>query len=168
MVLPTFRAVRIISSIGLIIALTSCTTYSPEYDGYAPISKVFNDEFEVVWRASQLALQKYPMRVNNIDKGLLETDWIKGYEIWKPPFPPLVKSAGLRYKIILRTIKGKTQGDSAIKVSLHKENEKKRDFFSDIENPPSDGFEEKAILYRIDREIQIDRALQLAQDKVNQ
>ena len=152
MALPTYRAALIIFSI--LLCLMSCTTYEQEYDGFTPISKVFNEDFEVVWRASQLAFQKYPMRINNIDKGLLETDWIKGNEIWRPPYASKIKPSGLRYKITLRTIKGKSQGDSAIKVSLQKTIEKKRDFFSDIEKPPSDGMEEKSLLYRVEREIQ--------------
>lgn len=165
MALPTHRAVLIIFNLML---LSACASQEIEYEGYSPISKVFNEDFEIVWRASQLALQKYPLRVNNIDKGLLETDWVKGYEIWSPPFTPKVKAAGTRYKILLRTIKGKTQGESAVKVTLQKKIEKIRDFFSDIETPPSDGFEEKALLYRIEREIQIDRALQISQEQMNE
>ena len=165
---PTFRVVPIISNLILLILLSACASQEHRYDGFSPISKVYNEEFEIVWRASQLALQKYPMRINNIDKGVLETDWIKGYEIWKPPFPPKVKASGTRYKISVRTIKGKTNGESAVKVSLQKTIEKKRDFFAEIETPPSDGLEEAAILYRIGREIQIDLALQEEKEKMNE
>ncbi|MCB0392130.1 MAG: hypothetical protein KDD58_12625 [Bdellovibrionales bacterium] len=167
MVSLTFRAVLLISKILFFIFLSGCASQGRSYDGFSPISRVYNDDFENVWRAAQLALQKYPMRVNNIDKGLLETDWVKGYEIWVPPVKPKVKAAGARYKIILRAIKGKSQGESAIKVSLQKKIEKKRDFFAEVETPPSDGLEESAILYRIGREIQIDHALQMAQEKMN-
>ena len=166
--LHTFRAAPIISKLFTLVLLSGCATSEHSYDGFSPISKVYNEEFEIVWRAAQLALQKYPMRVNNIDTGLLETDWVKGYEIWKPPIKPKVKAAGARYKIIVRTIKGKSQGEVAIKVSLQKKIEKKRDFFAEVEKPASDGLEEKSILYRIGREIQIDSALQMAQEKMNE
>ncbi len=147
--------------------LSACASQQHRYDGYSPISQIFNDEFEVVWRASQIALQKYPIKVNNIDKGELETDWVQGYEIWTPPFQPKLKPGGTQYRMSLRTIKGRINNESAVKVTIQKFIEKKRDFFADVETPPSDGFEEKALLYRIDREIQIDRALQLAQEKEN-
>ena len=104
------------------------------------------------------------MRVNNIDKGVLETDWIKGYDVYEPVFPS-VSPAGLRYKISVRTIKGKINKEEAVKVTVQKSIEKKRDFFADQEKVASDSMEEKIILYRIKREIQIDNALEISQEQ---
>jgi hypothetical protein len=167
MVSLIFHEIRLIFSLTLILFLSACASNELRYDGYSPINKVFNDEFEVVWRASQIALQKYPMKINNIDKGELETDWIKGYEFWNPPYETPIKERGMQYKLSLKTVKGRIKKEPAIKVSLQKIIEKKRDFFAETEKLPSDSLEEKSILYRIEREIQIDRALQLAQEKEN-
>lgn len=168
MVSHIFHAAPITFKLLLLIALTSaCASTEHRYDGFSPITQVYNDDFEAVWRAAQIAMQEYPMRINNIDKGILETDWIKGFESWKPPYNPPISYVGARYKLILRAIKGRIKGEEAIKVSLQKTIEKKRDFFADIEKPASDAMEEKKILYRIEREVQIDRALQMAQEQMN-
>ena len=56
---------------------------------------------------------------------------------------------------------------AATKVTLTKDVTLQSDFFSDPKFLPSDGLEEKTILYRIGREIQIERALAKAQKKQN-
>ena len=55
----------------------------------------------------------------------------------------------------------------AVKVTVAKDVELKTDFFSDPKRLESDGLEEKVILYRIEKEISVERALQRAQKKLN-
>jgi len=147
--------------------MSACASQTRKYDGYSPVLRVFNASFDKVWRAAQISLKAYPMQVNDIEKGVLETDWIRGYEIYKPPIAPKISANGLRYKIMLRTIKGKIDGVEAIKVTVQKAIEKRRDFFAEVEAPPSDGLEEAVILYRIEREITIDNALEASQEEMN-
>jgi hypothetical protein len=162
----TSLAVQLISSLFITLTL-GCVSTTSNYDGYSPLSHVYNEDFDLVWRAAQIALQKYPIRVNNIDKGELETEWIANNEIWSAPQDLKTSRTGTQYRLTIRTIKGRIQNESAIKVTIQKFIEKKRDFFAEVEKPPSDGLEEKVLLYRIEREIQIERALQLAQEKSN-
>ena len=112
-----------------------------------------------------MALQKYPIQVSDMDKGILETNVIKGHHIWRPPHDMRRWGSGLRCKLKVQIIKGEINGRTAIKVSIHKELTLKRDFFSDVESIPSDGLEEASILYRIDRELQIDKALERFQQR---
>ncbi len=165
------RVIRSISKLFVFayaLLLVSCLTPDSQLrDEFSPITKVYHEDFEKVWRAAQISLQKYPLRVNNIEKGLLETDFIKGYDVWKPPY--ISKSpTGLTYKLVLRTIKGKLGGQPAIKVVVFKKIKKQRDFFAEVEKMPSDGMEEKSIHYRISREIQIDNALENAEQSSNE
>ena len=127
-----------------------------------PRQKVYYFEFDKVWRATQIALQHYPMRINNMDKGILETEILKGGQAWNPPHNPGQIRGGKRYHLKLRVVKGKVQGRSAIKVVIKKDIEHQSDFFADTKKLPSDGLEERVLLYRIKRELEIDRALQRA------
>jgi len=136
-----------------------------------PQEKVFYAEFDDVWRATQLALQSptsYPLRVNNMDTGILETEMIKGSQTWTAPNATQPPSGGLAYRLVVRVIKGNVGNRHAHKVIVLKDGQMQRDFFSDPEPTPSDGLEEKVILYRIDRELQIDRALKRANKRQNQ
>jgi len=155
----------------LTFSLTACALFEERRGPaafYGPREQVFYAEFEEVWRAINLVMQPYPLRVSNMDQGLLETDEIRGYRVWAPPHVSETKATGEFYNISVRVVKGSLGKKAATKVTLIKELQNQRDFFSDARSVPSDGLEEKSILYRIGREIQIERSLAKAQKKLNQ
>jgi hypothetical protein len=123
--------------------------------------RVYNYPFESVWRATQLAL-KYPIAVNNMDNGVLESDWIKASDGFRNPESEKEPSAGIRYKISMTLVKGKLDGRESVRVTLNKRIEKQKDFFSEPISMESDGLEEKIIFYRIEREILIEEGLKKA------
>lgn len=128
-------------------------------------SATFPHSFENVWRAIQLAIQEYPIQVNNSDKGLIKTEVVSEGQIWSHPeidYPPEEK-----YKITIRTIKGKLRGQPATKVKVVKSKMKIKNFFDGEKKLDSDGFEEAALLYRIKREVLIEHALEKMQKKQN-
>lgn len=135
---------------------------------YGPREQVYFANFEEVWRAVNLVLQPYPLRVSNMDQGMLETDEIRGYRVWAPPHKTESAASGEVYRLTLRVVKGQQGNKAATKVTIVKDSQLRVDFFSDPKALPSEGLEEKAILYRIGREIQIERALNKAQKKQNQ
>lgn len=136
-----------------------------------PSEKVYSGSFDDVWRATQLALQSptsYPLRLNNSETGVIETEFIKGSLIWQAPNSESSPGGGYAYKIVARVIKGSLSGKTAYKVTLQKTIQVQRDFFSEPETLPSDGLEEKVILYRIERELQLDRAIKRFSKKQSQ
>jgi len=154
----------------LVFLLSGCALFEernkpPTYFG--PREQVFYASFEEVWRAVNLVLQPYPLRISNMDQGLLETDVIRGYKVWAPPYKNDVAATGESYHLTMHVVKGALDRRAATKVTIVKDNEVQVDFFSDPKSIPSDGLEEKTILYRIGREIQIERALAKAQKKRN-
>jgi hypothetical protein len=159
--------VRLISSSCLVLMLAACATSPPASKSKTknlprPIyQKVFYFPYDNVWRAAQLAL-KYPISVNNMDHGILETDSIKADDGFAPPGGERSPSSGVRYKISMILAKGKVEGREGIRVTINKNIEKKRDFFSEAEVLPTDGLEEKVIFYRMERELIIDEALKKA------
>jgi hypothetical protein len=135
--------------------------YAVDKDGQSYYGKVFPFSYEDVWRAAQLSV-KYPIAVNNMDNGVLETDWVKAIDGYSSPVSTKSPTGGNRYKIILNMVKGKTDGHMSVRVTVRKRIEKQNDFFSDVESLNSDGLEEEVILYRIEREIIIDDAIRKA------
>ena len=170
MELLTLPAMRLTSKLVILFSLVSgCTLLSGNREPppeFKPREQIYYASFDQVWRATQLALQKYPIRVNNMDLGVLETDNIKGYKVWMPPHRKS-SSGGLSYKLNVRVVRGAVEGRGSVRVTVMKDLEKKRDFFAATQKLPSDGLEEKSILYRIRRELLIDKALQRAQKKMN-
>jgi hypothetical protein len=153
------------------LSLSACALFEernapPKF--YGPREQVYFATFEEVWRAVNLVLQPYPLRISNMDQGLLETDMIRGYKVWSPPYKSDIASTGESYHLSIHVIKGALDRRAATKVTIVKDTEVQVDFFSDPKNVPSDGLEEKTILYRLGREIQIERALAKAQKQRNQ
>ena len=127
-----------------------------------PVVRVFFAKYEEVETALKQSMLKYPQRVDNTEAGIFETDYVKGDARFKPPHENVEYSSGMRYRILIRLVRGKTEAKQAVKVVVVKQIEMVRDFFSQPEQLASDGLEEEVILYRIDRELKINRAIQKA------
>jgi len=130
-----------------------------------PASRVIVGGYDEVWRALQKAFSSYPIQVNNLDQGILETDIIKGAQIWSPPFVKNARPVNYRYTLSARVIRGKTAGQESVRIIVSKKINLQRDFFSADEELLSDGLEELSLLYRIERELQIERSLRKAFEK---
>jgi hypothetical protein len=159
-----FRSTFLTAS--LVLGLLGCTSPDvQEYDAAkasGPKQKVFEENFEKIWRAAQLALSNYPIRVNDMESGVIESDFIRGDDLWKSPIRGKPLPNGLRYKVIIRILKGSISEKAANQVTVLKRIEFKKDFFSEYEAVKTDGLEEIAILYRIERELVIQQALEKA------
>ncbi len=125
--------------------------------------RIFIASYDDVWRAAHMAL-KYPIVNENQDTGIIETEYVKAQEGFLPP-ETAMPSSGLRYKIVMMFAKGRFNNKESVRVTIDKRVEKLRDFFSDAESVQSDGLEEKALFYRMERELLISRGLKKAAEK---
>lgn len=154
--------------------LTSCALFEKEerlvIDGIGnpPYQRLYEAEFEKVWRAVQISLSNYPIAVNNMDAGILETDFIKANQGWLAPEQPAIPPGGRKYKINVLVARGVTPNSEnpVIRVRVTKKVVVQRDFFSDLTDLNSDGLEENVILYRIQREVEVDRGLEKAYQRM--
>ncbi len=123
-----------------------------------PFQQEYLASYEAVWRAAQISV-RYPISLNNMDTGQLETDWIRALEGFLAPDQKKSPSSGMRYKIILTLVRGRKVNRPTVRVTLRKVVERQRDFFAEPESVATDGLEEKIILYRMERELIIQEAL---------
>lgn len=158
------------SSLILLLGFAGCSLFDPPVQNDKPTppeKKVIFAPYDQVWRAGQLAMGKYPLSSNNMDTGLVETELIRGPEGFKTPLQTKAYSSGVKYKLVLRMVKGVVNGKEAVRVSVAKKMEINRDFFSSPEQMVSDGLEEKVIVYRMERELAIEGALRKAATQSN-
>lgn len=146
--------------LGALILNLSCASEPTEPDRRLVREDVYNATFEETWRAAQMAMRGYRMRLVDYDIGLIETEPVKGFDAYRPPHIRKKAPSGLRYTLSTRLIKGSVGKKPLTKVIIDKKVELRRDFFAEAENQMTDGFEESTILYRIGREISINRAVQ--------
>jgi hypothetical protein len=158
----------LLAASGMSLGLTGCVTspsadLKPASDG--TVQRVYYAEQAEMERAIKQAINKYPPRIENLEAGIYETDYVKGDQRWQGPVPAKPLPNGLRYRILLHLVKGKSEKKGAIKVVITKQVEIMHDFFQEPEMVSSDGLEELTILYRISRELAIDRAIHRAEEK---
>ena len=126
------------------------------------MDQVFFAPFDQVWRAAQVAIARDPVRINNMDTGLLETDLIGGSSAWQPPGADKDIPNAEHYIIRMQVIKGRSATEKAVKVIVEKVIRIKSNFFADAKPVVSSGLEEKVILYRTGRILSIERAIEAA------
>lgn len=155
----------------LVLSAGGCQTATERLDQKlkvgVPVVQVFFAKYEDVEAALKLAMLKYPQRVDNTEAGIFETDFVKADGRFKPPHKQIEYTSGYRYRILIRLVRGKTDAKPAVKVVVLKQIEQVHDFFAEAAQMPSDGLEESVILYRIGRELTINKALQRAAEKQN-
>jgi hypothetical protein len=132
-----------------------------------PVSRVYFAKYEEVEAALKLSMIKYPPRVDNTEAGVFETDYVRGDARFRPPHSNEAYSSGYRYRLIVRMVRGRADEKPSVKVQILKQIEIVRDFFASPDPMPSDGLEENVILYRVGRELNVNRAIQRSTEKEN-
>jgi hypothetical protein len=123
----------------------------------APLKEaVFRAPLQQVWLATEKALTNYPIAESNIDSGILKTDYQRGPNCWTPPGVTEKYSSGIRCNMLLQFVF--LQG-TGTRIRISKTVEMVRDFVAEPEKIESDGLEEMTILYRIDRELTINKEI---------
>jgi outer membrane lipopolysaccharide assembly protein LptE/RlpB len=141
--------------LSFMLCLCHCASRSQK-DLPQDYSRVFNASYESIWRATQQALLNYPMNINNMDTGNLQTLFITGKHRYIAPHESKkILPSGFQYRLNINIIKG----EKRCKVIISKETRLQKDFFSDPQELMSDGYEEKALIYRIRRELIIENLL---------
>jgi hypothetical protein len=145
------------------IFLSSCVSSKPlprPLD--LPYSFIFEGRFEDLWRATVSVLESYTITVANRDAGLLQTDWENqrfNPDLFEhPEIPVLMEEVRTRLKIKLSKAVMNDTGAPAVRVQINKEFEVFKNFFSDWERVPTDGYEEQVLLYRINQNLKIIKA----------
>jgi hypothetical protein len=138
---------------------SGCASLEPEPRILHPVSKVYHADYQKIWRATMLALEDYPIETEDNEKGSLKTESIQTETIWKYPFERESALTAAKYTIHIKLIKGAVKSKPMVKVRILKKILEQKGFIADPKRIPSDGLEEKAILYRILREINIEQAI---------
>lgn len=144
-----------------LIALTGCLSSAPKPEPIAT-EKEYKATYEATWRAVQQTIISYPLKTNNMDVGQIQTASIRGTNLFKVPFKETAASGGHRYSLSISVIKA---GPKRTRVSIVKDGSLYRNFISDPEEKATDGLEEMVLLYRIGRELDIEKAVTASSGK---
>jgi len=123
-----------------------------------PYVKAFRSKYDSVWKGALIALSKYPLEKNDKSSGEILTTTIENDQVFKPYNRTLRSNE--HYKLIINLEKRKLKGQNIVIVKIEKKPTLKGDFMNDDRELESDGIEESVLLYRISREVSIDKAVE--------
>lgn len=156
------------------LLLTGCSLFERQPDSADKIiqkaskQKIFYAPYDLVWKAAHLSI-KYTIASENQDFGVIETDYVKAVDGWLPPDKTKPDYKSGRYKLVFTFAKGKkSDGKESTRLTIEKKIEIFKDFISEKQVVASDGLEELALFYRIEREIIIANALKKSSESQNQ
>ena len=119
--------------------------------------------FDQVWNAVQVVMSDYALLVNDREAGRLETEaLLVSRSKWRSPqsaFNRHKAPRNAKYQMILQVLPI-YMGRPAVQLVVTKQAQHKRDFFSDPSPIQSDGLEELSLLYRIDKEVGLQRKIE--------
>jgi len=123
---------------------------------------MYSGSYDEVWIAALKALNDYPLKVSNKDLGRVQSEVVNGpYNDLLFQYPePLDVPERFRYSLKLSF--AKLTGDDTIpltRIRIIKELERFLDFYSGWVAFPSDGLEEKILLYRIEHILRMEKLL---------
>ena len=144
-----------------VFLLVSCASQPPEV---AFSTRLYKGNYDDVWLAALKALNDYPLRVSNKDAGRILTETVNGpYNdlLFTSP-KPIEQPERFRYTLKLsfaRLVSDRTN-QRLIRVRVIKELEQFQDFYTGWLAYPSDGVEEKMLLYRVEQILQMEKSLE--------
>ncbi len=153
--------------LGITLILSGCSLFEKQPDSVDQIiqkasnQKIYFANYDLVWKSAHTAI-KYTIASENQDFGVIETDYVKSVDGWLPPDKTKPEYISARYKLIFTFAKGRTDNRESTRLTIEKKIEVFKDFISETQIIPSDGLEEMALFYRIEREIIVAQALKKA------
>jgi hypothetical protein len=135
--------------------LTLLIPFLALFYAFTASAKVYQVDFdaskESMWRASLIALSKYPLDVTNFDEGLIKTSTLTEGDYWRPLFRDLNRE--YLYTLEVQVFESST----GTRVVVEKNLKRKSGFNRNEQALETLGVEEDMILYRVQRELNIDR-----------
>ena len=140
--------------------ICSCAS-QPTVEPYQ--SRIYIGSYEEVWTATLRALNDYPLKITNKDTGKIQTEVVNGpYNDLVFSYPePLELPERFRYSVKFNIAKLPSEAGtrSAVRLRITKDLERFQDFYTGWLAYPSDGLEEKVLLYRIQHVLQMNKRL---------
>lgn len=154
-------------AVGLFILVVGCASQQPSDEAFR--TRLYEGNYDDVWLSALKSLNDYPLRVSNKDSGRIITETVNGpYNELVLTYPgPLEQPERFRYSLkfsFAKLVSEKTK-KPLVRIRVIKELEQFQDFYTGWLSYPSDGIEEKMLLYRIEQVLSMEKALAKSMEK---
>ena len=110
---------------------------------------------EKVWKVLVEIFKKYPLKTIDDQLGYIETEVMKSARFWKAPHQKKKDFTGYSYLLKVNLKYNRPISTVTITKKIYKQ----KGFISTKQEMPSDGLEETALIYQINRELEVQSQL---------
>jgi hypothetical protein len=125
-------------------------------------TRVYEGTYDDVWLAALKAVNDYPLKVSNKDSGKIVSELVNGpyNDLFISPPEPVDLPEKYRYALKFNFAKLETEDSRPlVRVRLIKDLEQFHDFYTGWLAFPSDGLEERLLLYRIEHILKMENQM---------
>lgn len=124
-------------------------------------SRIFKADFNQTWQAVIQVMRKFDIAQQNQEAGFIKTRWIDNtLEVnFADAFGSSDAVKAAKFKMVINVVKGYRAGREVSKVTIFRRQLLEQDFLQGWKEVPTDGIQERTLLYRIERLIAIDNKL---------
>lgn len=153
-----------------VLSVSACSSYKKfQYlsEEFEIPSQIFKADFNEAWQAVVKVMKKYDLAYHNQEAGVIKTRWIDNtLELnFADSFGKNDSVKAAKFKIVLNIVKGYRGSREVSKVTVYKRQLVEQDFLQGWKEVPTDGIVERTILYRIEREIEINNKLKAIEEQ---
>lgn len=151
--------------ISLFISLIGCSSY----EKYRQITeeleipaKIYKADFNQAWAAVIQVMKRYDIAFSNQEAGKIKTRWMDNtlQVNFTDSFGSNDKVKAAEFQLLINVAEGFSYGRKVTKVTVYKRQRVEQDFLQGWKEVPTDGIQEKTLLYRIGVRIENDNQLQ--------
>lgn len=143
----------------ILAGLTGCVS-APKTDLF--YTRVYEGTYDEIWLAALKAVNDYPLKVSNKDSGKIASELVNGpyNDLFLTPAESIDLPEKYRYSLKFNFAKLEAEdGQPLVRVRLEKNLEQFHDFYTGWLGFPSDGLEERLLLYRIEHILKMETQL---------
>jgi len=127
-------------------------------------TRMFEGTYDDVWLAALKAVNDYPLKISNKDTGKIVSELVNGpyNDLFLTPPESIDLPEKYRYSLKFTFAKLQTEEENSrplVRVRLEKTLEQFHDFYTGWLSFPSDGLEERLLLYRIEHILKMENQL---------
>lgn len=127
-------------------------------------TRVYEGTYDDVWLAALKSVNDYPLKISNKDSGKIVSELVNGpyNDLFLTPPEPIDLPEKYRYSLKFTFAKLQTDEEKSrplVRVRLEKNLEQFHDFYTGWLSFPSDGLEERLLLYRIEHILSMENQL---------
>ena len=126
-------------------------------------SQVFASDYNQTWQAVIQVMKRFDISYQNQESGKIKTRWMDNtlQVNFADSFGSKDSIKAAEFKLLINVAEGYSYGRKVTKVTVFKRQRVENDFLQGWKEKPTDIIQEKTLLYRIERLIDIDKKLKV-------